>query len=335
MATQAITARPAPPAPWQSALNAAGPFARPGMPGTVGSMMPQEWRDWGARAATAHRTTATAGAAASATTQARADRAQSSAPPVSPRELALLSQHVYTSGANPPAGWRVAGAADLAANGVSPSQLSDASGFRARVYVDNRAGMSDRIVVAFRGSSEKGDWVANGQQAIGQRTVHYDKAMELGSRLARAGVPVTMTGHSLGGGLASAAGLAAGRPATTFNAAGLHANTLVAAGRERAAAGVREASVDAYFVRGEILSAMQDGGDKVVGMFLGRAVGGTLLGPLGAFAGTVAGRGLDAPEAFGRRIELPAIDPGNTPFYREHAVARHGMDWVLAGLGVR
>lgn len=52
------------------------------------------------------------------------------------------------------------------------------------------------------------------------------RAVELARRGVDGGATLTTTGHSLGGGLASAASVVTGRSAITFNAAGLHENTL-------------------------------------------------------------------------------------------------------------
>ncbi|MET1257507.1 lipase family protein [Aliikangiella maris] len=67
---------------------------------------------------------------------------------------------------------------------------------------------------------------------------------------------VTFTGHSLGGGLASAASLSYLRNAVTFNAAGLHSN-VVDRYRERWS-GKPEDFIKAYYLKGDILSHIQD-----------------------------------------------------------------------------
>ncbi|MDR2407532.1 MAG: hypothetical protein LBE13_05410, partial [Bacteroidales bacterium] len=91
------------------------------------------------------------------------------------------------------------------------------------------------------------DWVCNVAQSKGYATPQYDTAMYIGQRLPKNFVNVnsaisinkitgwTITGHSLGGGLASAAASVCGNlegpqsignRAETFNAAGLHSNTV-------------------------------------------------------------------------------------------------------------
>jgi hypothetical protein len=91
------------------------------------------------------------------------------------------------------------------------------------------------------------DWVCNVAQSKGYATPQYDTAMYIGQRLPKDFVNVnsavsigkitgwTITGHSLGGGLASAAASVCGNlegpqsignRAETFNASGLHSNTV-------------------------------------------------------------------------------------------------------------
>lgn len=235
------------------------------------------------------------------------------------RELALLSADVYADTPNPPAGYRVATEGDLGNLGLKPQDLtSTQSPFRARVYVRG-AGADAQYVVAFRGSSAGGDWSTNAQQALGLPSDHYRRALYIGSRLAQ--VPaanITITGHSLGGGLASATAIAAGRPATTFNAAGLSEVTIRDARAIHRNSGVTTTdSVRAYYVRGEILSALQDGGDRAIG---------------GLFGGIIGAAVADAPEAYGNRIGMNAVRPEGLRWYQDNPVARHGMDWVLASL---
>lgn len=226
------------------------------------------------------------------------------------RTQALLAQDVYNDTAQPPAGYRVADAGDLSALGLSPSVLSEGE-FRARVYVTGE-GASAEFTVAFRGSQSASDWVNNAQQGLGLDSAHYRSALAIGERIARsdAAGQVRFTGHSLGGGLASAAALASGRPADTFNAAGLHRDTIAQARDiHQATAAPGEAQIDSWQVQGEILSLIQDGGDRVIN-------------PL-----------LDLPEAFGQRHVLDGVAPDGTGFFgRFNPVARHGMDWVLSSL---
>jgi hypothetical protein len=64
------------------------------------------------------------------------------------------------------------------------------------------------------------------------------------------GEDLTMTGHSLGGGLASAAAVATNRPAVTFNAAGLNLLT-------QSRAFSYTSSTVTYSIEGEVLTSLQ------------------------------------------------------------------------------
>jgi hypothetical protein len=235
------------------------------------------------------------------------------------RELALLAADVYRDTPNPPAGYRVAVEGDLGKLGLKPSDLTSAqSPFRARVYVKG-AGADTQYIVAFRGSTSGSDWATNIRQSVGLSSDHYRRALYVGSKLALAqNANVVITGHSLGGGLASAAAIASGREAATFNSAGLSNATINAARAIHDAAGVQSKdNVSAYYVRGDILSALQDGGDRVLGGLIGGIFGGAFV---------------DAPEAYGKRIGLESVRPEGLRWYQDNAAARHGIDWVLSSL---
>jgi hypothetical protein len=235
------------------------------------------------------------------------------------RELALLASDVFNDSPNPPAGYRVATEGDLDKLGLKAQDLtSTQSPFRAHVYVKG-AGADAQYVVAFRGSASSGDWKSNVRQGLGLSSDHYRRALYIGSKLALASnAHVTFTGHSLGGGLASAAAIASGRPATTFNAAGLSDATIKQARTIHDTAGVKTSDdVRAYYVRGEILSTLQDGGDRLLG------------GALGGILGVAVA---DAPEAYGQRIGLNGVRPEGVRWYQDNAFSRHGMEWILSSL---
>jgi len=114
-------------------------------------------------------------------------------------------------------------------------------------------------VLAFRGTepTDLGDWYTNlAQGALGPllRT-QYDQAAALADQVDAAvgGADLTMTGHSLGGGLASAAAIETDRPAVTFNAAGLNVLTELYRG-----APFYTSSTAGYSIEGEILTTLQN-----------------------------------------------------------------------------
>lgn len=247
-------------------------------------------------------------------------------PEPTPMELALMSQAVYSTSPILPDGWREVPPSELAEIGLSQDMLSSqTSDFRAAVYARDYPGGTS-YTVAFRGTTSANDWKANFAQGTGQPTDHYNRALAIGEALITPnGSRVTLTGHSLGGGLASTAALAAELEATTFNAAGLSGNTLDAAARIAGRDGqVTTPDINAYYVRGEILSSLQDGGDRVLGALLSSYLG----------WGPVAGASLvDLPEAVGDRIPMDAVRPEGKAWYDIGGpIDRHQMDYVISSL---
>jgi hypothetical protein len=205
--------------------------------------------------------------------------------------------------------------AELEQAGIDPASLEDpATGFRAAIY-ENAQG--DKVV-AFAGTRDGKDWFADGTQALGLPTAQYREAVELATQAKAAfGDSVVMTGHSLGGGLASIASVATDSAAVTFNAAGVNDKTLrqlvpgadVGQLKQEASDGL----IRRYAVKGEVLTGEQETG---------------------------AGRGF-LPDALGHKITLN--DPKPLPWYEElpgvnlvtdtaHGVSLHSMDSVLSAL---
>ncbi len=150
---------------------------------------------------------------------------------------------------------------------ISPELLHDPkTGFDAAIY-QNAQG---QYVVAYRGTDswslgQGGDATTNAGQGAGLRTEQYQQAIDLARRADKVFGPgnVAITGHSLGGGLASAAMLAVDAPGVTFNAAGLSDNSLRSLGFASPNA-VRSELADSgqirrYNVAGELLTNVQQG----------------------------------------------------------------------------
>lgn len=110
---------------------------------------------------------------------------------------------------------------------IDPASLDDPStGFRAAIYQNPQG----QYVVAYAGTNPKefADIKADAGQAFGLETKQYNQAIQLAKKaeVEFGEGNVAFTGHSLGGGLASAAALATNASAVTFNSAGLSNETL-------------------------------------------------------------------------------------------------------------
>jgi hypothetical protein len=172
-------------------------------------------------------------------------------------ELAHLANDVYSGNSkeeNLPRGWRPARENELRRMGLNQRDFSNSkSGFQARLYINER----DRTyALAFAGTTSGQDMLQNLKQGAGLESEQFDSAINLTRRVkAHTGGKLVLTGHSLGGGLASAASLVTDTKAVTFNASGLHRNTLNRYG----ANSLKEYRlIKAYYVEGCILSASQD-----------------------------------------------------------------------------
>ena len=113
---------------------------------------------------------------------------------------------------------------------------TDPSGFRAVVtrrvipnpdgsgtYIDDPT--DNRVVVGFAGTNALDDWNDNIAQGLGLTPKQYDQALaftnEVQQNAAASGETVVLTGHSLGGGLATYSAIETGLPATAINSAPL------------------------------------------------------------------------------------------------------------------
>jgi hypothetical protein len=144
---------------------------------------------------------------------------------------------------------------------------AEVPGLKSGVY---RNYITGKYVLAFAGTDFESldDWINNALQGLNADAPQYNAAMEIADGLVRSPAmnsndELTITGHSLGGGLASAASMVAGIHADTFNAAGLNRETLedVAEFYVNVLPNFdnnRDTLVDAYFVDWDILSWLQD-----------------------------------------------------------------------------
>jgi hypothetical protein len=196
-------------------------------------------------------------------------------------ERAKLSQHVYRSDEVPPVeepeGWHMLRGEELTEKGVSPEMLADpSSGFKAALYKSSFE-RPPKLVIAFAGTEDKKDGIADLRQGVGLREKQYNEAMDLAKAVAKEVDPLDIetTGHSLGGGLASAATVVAGTKGYTFNAAGLHSNTVKRLPYEisRAAMLKQGALLDAYRSTADPLNNAQKAAVLTRGVVLPKALG--------------------------------------------------------------
>ncbi|MDH5857378.1 PAAR-like domain-containing protein [Lampropedia aestuarii] len=242
-------------------------------------------------------------------------------------EKARLAQDVYSpdtpSGATPEGWTDISNDPDkLQQYGLEQADLAqEGSNFRAKLYEPDPAVFGNDMpsMAVFKGTQKGEDWKNNFAQGVNMHSNYYESAVGIGKKIKRSGASVEIAGHSLGGGLASAASQASGMPATTFNAAGLHRSTV-----ERYGASVHPTEIQAYRVDGEILTGVQESGWR--GTAAVASAGFAVGGIKGAAVGVLAQWGLSGlmPNAAG--TPYPVDGSGINP------IDRHGMDQVIDGI---
>ena len=183
-------------------------------------------------------------------------------------EMARLSENAYAQSythppgpatAPPPSPWKAMSPDDVKRAGIDPQLLRDS---KATIYqLPADFPMQPKTVVAFRGTTgETEDIVTDHDQALGLYTPQYKAAETLGNQVGDVYPDAQVTGHSLGGGKAQAAGIAGNLKGMMFNSAGLNPQTMGAT-----ANGLDKYSGDflQYRAEGGITSA---GGDPLTGI---------------------------------------------------------------------
>jgi RHS repeat-associated protein len=217
--------------------------------------------------------------------------------PAFDKQMARLCNDVYTEKPQGAPPWLPTNPNSI---GVDPSIFSSGS-FVSQLYDE---GNNNDYALAFRGTMTTGwsdiigDWYSNVMQALYGPLVYtqYDEAVDVADQVnSKLGNSknLTMTGHSLGGGLAAVAALSTDRPAVTFNAAGVNGLTFIADGGL-----FYNNRINNYSVEGEVLTTLQRNMPIM-------------------------------PEALGQQYFLPVIkaDQSKSP------IGLHGMDTVLDSLG--
>jgi len=212
----------------------------------------------------------------------------------------------------------------------------DDSDYRAAIYRDR----SDppTIFLVFRGTTTTGDWVhGNVAQAAGVGSTYYNNAIFLTNVLKKStaahSLGLEIVGHSMGGGMADAAGVANKITTTSFNPAGVNPNTIKGANLSSA-----HQYLSDYVVDGEPLNMHQDHpGLTLVDAAANSAIAAPLI-PVVLAAGAAAGDPKQSlqelvalyssalPRAIGRRVTL-APDPQD--LHSANPFRLHGMEGVV------
>jgi RHS repeat-associated protein len=217
--------------------------------------------------------------------------------PQNHRDKAHLSADVYNPEPSAYGDWLPVSPGELTALEVGATSLSiPASGLHSVLY---RNTISGEHTLVFRGTENATDWTFGNTQAFDGglwSESQYNKADRIVDNInAALGGDLTFAGHSLGGGLASAAAVSTGGSAATFNAAGLSYLTILGLG----AFFGRAPRVDAYRVDGDWLTHYQEHNGVTAGIM---------------------------PDAYGYRWTLPKHPD-------DHSLLTHGMTSVLLSLG--
>jgi len=166
-------------------------------------------------------------------------------------------------------------------------------GFYAALYEDKNG----NVVIAYRGTEiGLNDIKEDVVQAMGWKADQYEAAVNLAKKVQEAKNmgkitgEVEITGHSLGGGLATIAGAATGYPTYTYNAAAVHENTFKVLSVDKK----NTQHIQAYIGDKDPLNGLQDNREAFLsGAVLASpiiSVVGTAGGPLGgAIMGNSAG----------------------------------------------
>lgn len=161
-------------------------------------------------------------------------------------------------------------------------------GFYAQLYEKD-----GKYVLAFRGTKEGADILEDGVQGVGISSSQYDQAVMLSQKIKQnpyTGDNTVITGHSLGGGLASIAGGITGYPTYTYNAAGVHDKTLTRNNIYRTSMD----NVQAYNATDDPLNLAQDNREAILG-----GIGSKL-----PIIGSILGLTKALPRASGQRMEI-------------------------------
>ena len=213
---------------------------------------------------------------------------------------------------------------------------NDKSGYYAALYKDETTG---GYLLANRGTESVRDLFTDLKNNFGGVDAQFDQAATLARTLSAnetVGGNLTFTGHSLGGGLASAQAAAVNGHAITFNAAGL--TQRVADKLQLNLSAENKANIEANYVKGDLVSGLQDSTlVDIAGAVLGTPVK-YAIDAVGLLSGQIKPSDLNltigyAPEAFGMRRMIEASSRVSaSPLTRHYnsSVLQSLTDMILA-----
>jgi hypothetical protein len=219
--------------------------------------------------------------------------------------------------------------------GTNPQTLAELlappdSGYRAAIYQDPADG--NKLYLVFRGTSSMNplhpDWAAaNIPQQIGNGSQYFDRAIALAKlmkvRAAANNQDMEIVGHSLGGGMADAAGLVAGVKTTSFNPEGVHPSTLPPGFN---LADARNFDTD-YVINGEPLNWAQDHRTTVKAFYNQMVLSSAAAPEALAIPAVVKSMGdASLAPAIGKRVTLAPMPGDRSP------LTLHGMLGVVDAL---
>jgi Pretoxin HINT domain len=181
-----------------------------------------------------------------------------------------------------PVGWKSVEVWDAATDSSLPR------GFRAELF-GNTA--TKTFILGFAGTGPSiADWINNIKQGLGLPAEQYETGINIARKAAQevkaGGGTLEIVGHSLGGGIATAAAIALGGvPATTFNPAGVHPNTVA----EFGGLDNLPSPINAFVIRGELLTTLQNDNSTRLGRVMPDTVGSTNSLDAETFLGDLAG----------------------------------------------
>lgn len=248
-------------------------------------------------------------------------------------DMALLSQDVYNDTSNqdlvPPDYSRITDE-DYEKLGLTPDDLViEEAGYFSAIYKD-----ADGNYVYVNRGTEPGtlrDWIQNARQGLGVTSAQYRRAMTNAATIAQnPSINITYTGHSLGGGLATAQALVTSTEAIVFNPAGVSLDTINAEPFFVNADNADEL-VDAYIVDGEFL-------DGINGTRIRRTVKVPSLKP--PFYKEIVIVDFTTPSSHGTKYQLPSYREGyfggrdysiENGWIDPEVIRFHGLNYVLKG----